>query len=138
MGRGGGAPGAPPGQIRLTFYYKLLFHLNLGVTLNSLMEKVERTQYQAALAITGTWQGSNRSKLYEELGWETLSDRCWCRRILQIHKITKKNMTPSYLGDKLPPNRRLLYRCNNSNTFHEIRCKTSRYKNSFFLDAINS
>ena len=27
----------------------------LGVTLNSLMEKVERAQYQAALAITGTW-----------------------------------------------------------------------------------
>ena len=59
------------------------------------MEKVERTQYQAALA--GTWQGSNRSKFYEELGWETLSDRRWCRRILQIHKI-KNNMTPSYLS----------------------------------------
>ena len=37
--------------------------INLGVTLNSLMEKVERTQYQAALAITSTC----RSKLYEEL-----------------------------------------------------------------------
>ena len=44
---------------------------NLGVTLSSLMETVEPTQYQAALAITGTWEGSNRSKLYEELGWET-------------------------------------------------------------------
>ena len=29
--------------------------INLGVTFNSLMEKVERTQYQAALAITGIW-----------------------------------------------------------------------------------
>ena len=61
-------------------YCDIIYHIpasngqtNLGVTLNSLMEKVERTQYQAALAITGTWQGSNRSKLYEELGWETLS-----------------------------------------------------------------
>ena len=51
------------------------------------METVERTQYQAALAVTGAWQGSNRSKLYEELGWEFLSDRRWCRRILQIDKI---------------------------------------------------
>ena len=50
-------------------------HPPLGVTLNSLMEKVERIHYQAALAVTGAWQGSNRSKLYEELGWETLSDR---------------------------------------------------------------
>ena len=33
------------------------------------MENVERTQYQASLAITGTTQGSNSSKLYEELGW---------------------------------------------------------------------
>ena len=69
---------------------------NLGVTLNSSMEKFKRTQYQPALAITGARQGSNRSKHYEELEWETLSDRRWCRRILQIHKI-KNNMTPYYL-----------------------------------------
>ena len=88
-------------------YCDIIYHIpalnsqtNLGKTLNSLMEKVERTQYQAALAITGTWQGSNRSKLYEELGWETLSDRRWCRRILQIHKI-KDNMTPSYFNRSL-------------------------------------
>ena len=92
--------------------------INLGVTLNSLMEKVERTQYQAALAITGTWQGTNRSKLCEELGWETISDRRWCRRILQIHNIEKYKI-PSYLRDKLPPHRRPLYRFNNSNTFQE-------------------
>ena len=47
----------------------------------------ERIQYQAILAITGAWQGSNRSKLYDELRWESLSDRRWCRRILNIHKI---------------------------------------------------
>ena len=64
------------------------------------MEKVERTQYLAALAVTGAWRGTNRSKLYEELGWETLTDRRWCRRILQIHKI-ENNKTPSYLKDKL-------------------------------------
>ena len=88
--------------------------INSGVTLNSLMEKVERTQYQAALAITGSWQG-----------------------ILQIHKI-EKYKTPSYLKDKLPPHRRLLYRLNNSNTFQEIRCKTARYKNRFFPDTTSS
>ena len=38
------------------------------------MKKVERIQYQAALAVTGAWQGSNRSKLYDELGWESLSN----------------------------------------------------------------
>ena len=76
--------------------------INLAPTLNSLMEKVERTQYQASPVITGTCQGTNRSKLNEELGCETLSDRRWCRRIFQIHKI-EKYKTPSYLRDKLPP-----------------------------------
>ena len=44
----------------------LLHQAPLGVTLNSFMEKVERVQYQAALAITGAWNGSSRIKLYEE------------------------------------------------------------------------
>ena len=70
------------------------------------MEKLERVQYQAALAITGAWQDSNCSKLNEELGWETLFDRRMSRRILQIHKFMK-NKTPSYLKDKLPPKKKL-------------------------------
>ena len=70
--------------------------------------KAERIQYQTALAVTGAWQGSSRSKVYEELGWESLSGRRWCRRILQIHKIVSNN-TPSYLKDKLPRYRRPLY-----------------------------
>ena len=45
----------------------------LGTSLNYLMEKVEKIQYQATLAVTGAWQGSNRVKVYEELGWEALS-----------------------------------------------------------------
>ena len=53
-----------------TIYHMLALNnqINLGATLTSLMETVERTQYQTALAITGAWQGSNRSKLYVELG----------------------------------------------------------------------
>ena len=90
-------------------YCDIIYHIpslqnqpSVGVTLNSLMAKAESIQYQAALAVTGAWQGSNRSKLYEELGWEALSDRRMCRRILQIHNIIN-NKTPSYLKDKLPP-----------------------------------
>ena len=44
-------------------------------TLNALMAKIESVQYQAALAIMGTWQGTSRSKLYDELGYESLSNR---------------------------------------------------------------
>ena len=66
------------------------------------MVKVERIRYQAALAITGAWQGSSLSKFYDELGWETLSDRSKYRPVLQIHNILNDN-TLSYLNEKLPP-----------------------------------
>ena len=101
------------------------------------MEKVERIQYQSALAISGAWHGSNRAKLYEELGWETLSDRRMGRRILQIHKIVN-NKTPSYLNDKLPPNCRALFSGSTRTTFRQIICKSTRYMNSFFPDAVAS
>ena len=67
-------------------YYDIIYNIpsvqtQFGVTLTDLMEKAKITQYQAAFAVTGAWQGSSR----QELGWESLSERCWCRRILQIH-----------------------------------------------------
>ena len=54
------------------------------------MKKIERTQYQAALVHGKVETGQ---QVYEELGWETLSDRRRWRCILQIHKI-KNNMAP--------------------------------------------
>ena len=119
-------------------YCDIIYHIpsvqiQFGMTLTDLMEKAERIQYQKALATNRAWQGSSRLKLYEELRWESLSGRRWCRRILQIHKIVS-NKTPSYLKDKLPRYRRPLYSQNNNNTFHKIRCRSSRYMNSFFPD----
>ena len=109
----------------------------LGVTLNSLMEKVEKIQYQAALAITGAWQGSSRSKIYDELGCETLSDRRNYRHVLQIHKIINNN-TISYLKDKLPANCKEMFSGIIRTSFRAIMCKSNRYKNSFFPDAVAS
>ena len=43
------------------------------------MNQIERIQYEAALAATGTWKGTNTDKIYEELGWESLSKRRWFR-----------------------------------------------------------
>ena len=55
------------------------------------------------------------------------------RRILQIHKIIDRK-TPVYLREKLPPNRRPFL----LTVFRKISCKTNRYENSFFPDAIAS
>ena len=123
-------------------YCDIIYHISPTIhpppllpTFNPLMEKLERVQYQAGLAVIGAWQGSNCSKLNEELGWETLSDRRMCRRILQIHKIMN-NKTPSYLKDKLPS--KPFFNSSLSNVFREIKFKINRYMDSFFPHAISS
>ena len=54
-----------------------------------------------------------------------------------IHKIINNN-TLSYLKEKLPPSVREMFSGNIRTTFHAITCKTNRYMNSFFPDAIAS
>ena len=62
--------------------YKARVRPYFGCCEDNLMETTEEIQHQAALAVTGAWNNLNRSKLCEELGWESLSDRRWFRRIL--------------------------------------------------------
>ena len=119
-------------------YCDIIYHQAAKITaagqvLSSLMEEVERVQYRAALAVTGAWQGTSRAKIYEELGWESLSDRRKVQRLIQMFKIV--NMyTPSYLRDKLPPrsNPFTLF----PHTFNEFRIRTERFRNAFFPDAV--
>lgn len=44
-----------------------------SINLNYLMNAIEKIQYQAALALTGTWKGTSLNKIYDELGWESLA-----------------------------------------------------------------
>ena len=123
-------------------YCDVIYHIppttnpyDSSVTLHPLMEIIERIQYHPARIITGTWEGTRTNKLYEELGWESLSDRRYCRRIIQLFKI-HTNLTPTYLHVNLPPKHCLLHGKINPNIYQNILCKTLRYKNSFFLDVI--
>ena len=105
----------------------------LGMSLHDHMEMIEKIQYQAALAVTGTWQGTSRVKIYEELGWESLSDRRISRRVLQMHKIIDEK-TPKYLRDCLLPNRNVVLL---PYGFQEFKTRTDRYAGSFFPNAIS-
>ena len=60
------------------------------------MNALEQVQYQASQAVSGTWQGTSRSKIYEELGWETLDHRRYFRRLVQFYK--KIYPKPRFLG----------------------------------------
>ena len=58
-------------------YCDIIYHVPIitdpfvsSISLKYSMQSIESSQYQAALAVSGAWKGSNTSKLYEELGWE--------------------------------------------------------------------
>ena len=65
-----------------------------------LMDLVERVQYKAAFIVSECWQGTSREKLYGELGWESLSDRRWLRRLTMFYKISNR-LAPDYLSNHI-------------------------------------
>ena len=71
-----------------------------NIVLPNLMEKLESVQYSAALAVTGTWRGTSRDKLYIDLGWESLSSRRWSRRLTLFYKFVN-NISPEYTSIQL-------------------------------------
>ena len=110
---------------------KVLNSFDSSINLNYLMNSIERIQYQAALVITGAWKGTNLNKIYEELGWESSTDRRWSRRLIHFYKI-QNNCTPPYLKSPIPPPRTHLYGIRSGNVLREITCKTNRYKKKVF------
>ena len=97
----------------------------------SLITKLESTQYAAALAVSGAWRGTNTDKLFEELGWESLSHRRWYRRLCLFHKIMN-NSTPEYTRRYLPMFKPNPYDLRRRRIFAEERTNTNRYSNSFY------
>ena len=59
-------------------------------------QKMEAIQYNAALAITSAIKGCSREKLYQELGFETLQQRRWYRKLCCFYKILK-SQSPKYI-----------------------------------------
>ena len=82
-------------------------------------------------AITGSWEGENLNIIYDELGWESLTDR----RLFHFYKI-QNNLTPPYLKDSIPRIRSHLFDSWSVNVINEIRCKSKSYSNSFNPDSI--
>ena len=66
-----------------------------NIILSNMMEKFESVQYSAALAVTRTWRGTSREKLYMEFGWESLNLRRWSRRLTLFYKFMN-DLTPAY------------------------------------------
>ena len=55
----------------------------------------------------GAIRGTSKEKLYQELGFESLKDRRWLRRLCYLYKIVNTKQ-PAYLYDLIPPFQRSL------------------------------
>ena len=99
--------------------------------LPGLMDKLESVQNSAARAITGTWKGTSRDKLYAELGWESLSCRRWSRRLTLFYKIIN-NLTPDYTKDPIPPLTQSHYVRHNQDVLGRIRTWAEISRSSFY------
>ena len=104
---------------------------------NILAKRVESIQYEAGRVVTGAWKSTSIEKLYNNLGWESLSDRRTFRKLCPIFE-TIENKFPLYLV-------RILDKCEyveiskfyNKQLFKQISCRLNRYKASFFPSIIS-
>ena len=100
----------------------------------SFCEKLEPTQYKAALAITGAIQGTSRDKLYQELGLESLKSRRWYKRLSCMFKIMNRE-APNYLINLIPRcEQTILTRNNHIPIYH---CHTDCFEYSFFPSTLS-
>ena len=99
------------------------------------MEKLESVQYSAALAVSGTWRGTSREKLYAELGWKSLSSRRWSRRLILFYKMMN-NLSPKYTTDPVPQLQQLHYSLRNQDVIGRIWARTAKFKSSFYPNCL--
>ena len=88
----------------------------------SFHHKLESTQYNAYLVITGAIRGASKEKLYKELGLESLQLQRWYRKLGMFHKIYK-NKVAQYLL-KLITEKTYAYATKNMDKQVMYLCKT--------------
>ena len=98
---------------------------SLNITLSNMMEKLESVQYSAALAVTRTWRGTSREKLYTELDWESLNLRRWSRRLTLFYKFMN-DLTPAYTINPIPPFQQSQYSLRNQDVVGRIGARTEK------------
>ena len=112
-------------------YGDIIYHRYDPEMQSHFTQAVEQTQYSAALAVTGAWRGTSRQRLYNELGWESLYDRRWYRRLCHFF-VLKKQRSPQYLVTEIPNERQLTYNLRNPRVYDQNIGRTNRFANTYF------
>ena len=100
----------------------------------SFHQKLESLQYNVCLAITGAIRGSSQEKLNQELGFESLQQRHWYRKLFSFYKVFK-NESPRYLFNIIPI-RNPAYSTRNHVNIPLFKTNHNFFKNSFFPSTI--
>ena len=118
-------------------YGDVIYHVPEGDdgSKSYLMGKLESVQYSAALAVSGTWRGTCQERLYNELGWESLSSRRWSRRLILFYKFIN-NLTPDYTRDPIPLLHETNYIFRNEPVVGQIRARTEKFRTSFYPNCL--
>ena len=130
-----------PRNSLLTIYKSFIRpHLDYGDIIyhqpnnGSLSQKIESIQYKAALAIKGAIHGTSQTKLYNELGIQSVKLRQWFRRLCYFFKIQSSGL-PQYLNDLIPKPSLRYTTCFSHLPNFKVRTEPSR--NSFFPYTVN-
>ena len=108
-------------------YGDILYHEPSNEGMNSELESV---QYSAALAITEAIKGTSSSKLYKELGLDSVRSRRTFRHLCSFHKIISTGL-PTYLFSLIPKSIHG-YRTRTSGNIPTYQCRTDTFKHSVF------
>ena len=117
-------------------YGDILYHKHDPEITSNITKWLEQTQYLAALAVTGAWRGTSRQRLYEELGWESLYQRRWYRRLCHFFNL-RKSASPSYLFELIPSERAVTYNFRSSRTYDQNSGRTTRFSNTYFSNTLS-
>ena len=130
-----------PRNSLLTIYKSFIRpHLDYGDIIyhqpnnGSLCQKTESLQYQTALAITGAIHETSQTKLYNELGTESMKLRQWSRHLCYFFKIQSSGL-PQYLKDLIP--KPSLRYSTHFSPLPNFKIRTELFKNSFFPYTVN-
>jgi hypothetical protein len=96
---------------------------------------IEAIQIEAARIVTGATKLCSIAKLYNDVKWDTLSNRRRKHKLILFYKM-KQNLTPSYLTDLIPIPHDNRYSLRNRNNTPTIQSRTSLYQESFLPSVI--
>ena len=89
--------------------------------------------------MTDAIQETSHERLYQELGLESLENRCWYRKLIFFHKIVN-GTTPRYLTSYVSTNENLVYntRASDQTKSRRYRPRIKHFKQLFFPFCVNN